>query len=551
MSNSEKDTLLGKGAVNERTAPVSVPTLARQNSQVYGSYGSVRSEKEGSSVSPAVVSSTPMHGREIILRNGEQRSPRTYHAAGRTHSQLTVGPGTPTVEVEGAGFAANQNNGSPTSSPAPSPTMAAQQATPVIMSRNHPQFHRKAYYEAGVKHARETGETDTEIGAFDHLLDQPVAAESLQEAVHNQINWIDTFFFHKDPKKKEGASSASIIFTIWTTMCGSTMLTLPWAFNQAGFLMSLIVFFAGFCVSLYTCRMIYVQSVKLNETNFFKVIWRMSPLVEAIAQWTSTLVLVVALMSYHKYSTQSILGLSDTSWKFFSDFYVALAVAVLQFVFSFIRNLEPLFKMSTFSIVFVLFNMTFIIVKSAQVWNDPSLCPAGMEDGSDNTSASGSLSVDEDGTLSSILLQHAHVHTVDNFKLYKDTWPQFASVLCLSFFLHNLICPVLETSANPGKAGRDHLLGYIGTAICYILPGLSAVFGYRHCAGTIESNFIDKKMFATDDYFAFVCRICVLMQNCMVYPLLIYLCRTQVFDFFRDSKIIRPTLGMSAVCASH
>eukprot|EP01061_Rhynchopus_euleeides_P016166 TRINITY_DN27369_c0_g1_i1.p1 TRINITY_DN27369_c0_g1~~TRINITY_DN27369_c0_g1_i1.p1 ORF type:complete len:518 (+),score=207.59 TRINITY_DN27369_c0_g1_i1:131-1555(+) len=394
-----------------------------------------------------------------------------------------------------------------------------------------------------VKHARQTGETDTEMGAFDHLLDQPMELETLQTAVHFQIEWIDAFFFHKDPaERKKGASSASIIFTIWTTMCGSTMLTLPWAFNQAGFLMSLIVFFGGFFVSLYTCRMIYVQSQRMKETDYFKIVYRMSPVVEKVAQWTSTLVLVVALMSYHKYSTQSILGLSSSDSKYYSDFYVATGVALLQFSISFVKNLDPLFKMSTFSIVFVLFNMVFIIFKSGQVWYDPDkYCPAV-----DNTTApSDNMSADWTWDVPSLM----EVHTVDNFKLYRNTWPQFASVLCLSFFLHNLICPVLQTSGNPSKAGRDHILGYSGTAVCYILPGLSALFGYRHCQGDIQSNFLDTKMFPTDDYFAFVCRICVLFQNCMVYPLLVFICRSQVFDFFRDSPYLRHTKVNSAIVA--
>eukprot|EP01064_Diplonema_japonicum_P007824 TRINITY_DN15455_c0_g1_i1.p1 TRINITY_DN15455_c0_g1~~TRINITY_DN15455_c0_g1_i1.p1 ORF type:complete len:595 (+),score=91.76 TRINITY_DN15455_c0_g1_i1:37-1821(+) len=473
--------------------PVPVPHANRMPSSgslgagSYGSYSYSRSPPTGGfTKSPNAA----LHGKVVLTKQ-----PST--------SSLKNTPSSPGRE------GGRESAPSPTPSPGPDPSLSVNDPTPMLMSRSHPQFHRKAYYEAIVKNARQIGETESQAGAFDHLLDQPIGAHegfvSLEDAVQYQIVWLSSFF--RNPLEEgaaRGGGSLSIIFTIWTTMCGSTMLSLPWAFAQAGFLMSLVVFFGGFFVSLYTCRMIYKQSRHLGESDYFKIIKQMSPLVEAISTWTSTLVLVVALMSYHIYATQSITGcFSPSAPGWINKTTVAFLLAGLQFLISFIKNLDPLFKMSTFAIFFVLFNMSFIIVKSINHIGDRSCGTDGSED-----------------------------EGVDNLSMYSSTWPKFAAVLCLSFFLHNLICPILSTASNKASEGRDMILGYSGTALCYLMPGLTSLLGYRYC--NVSQNFLDSDMFPHDDYYALVARICVVMQNCMVYPLLVFICRSQVKIFFNQ-----------------
>ena len=560
MSSSERVPILGADANAVGTAPVPMPSQRSAPQNTYGSYGSRRSADDSglagsqARASPALAS-TPQIGREVLMGGA---GPRVTGSSGAGGSQLATAGRSPRKNLNLNGTVGSvEAGGSDAGGDAASDALASphSQPTPMIMSRTHPQYHRKAYIEAGVKFAREKGETQSQAGAFDHLLDyRNLDFENMEEALVDQMDWIDHFFFKKakDSRSKK-SSSASIIFTIWTTMCGSTMLTLPWAFAEAGFMMSLIVFFGGFCVSLYTCRMIYVQSLRMQEKEYFRIIRKMSPIIEVGAQWTSTLVLVVALMSYHKYATQCILGLTSTRNEFLQNSYVAITFGVVQFFISFVKNLGPLFKLSTFSIVFVLFNMSFIVIKSIQVANDSSLCPNTVTTPSPPINST--LEFEEYSFGADVfydwdegVVYGASPHK-NGFSLYKSTWPRFAAVLCLSFFLHNLICPILDNSASPGKAARDHFLGYAGTALCYMLPGLSALFGYRNCLeGSVLSNFLDPKMFPADDYFAFVCRICVLMQNSMVYPLLTYLCRSQVFEFFRDSPYLNHTRTNSAVC---
>ena len=475
-----------------RSAVQQIPAAQRQLSQT--SMGSLSMRR--SSPQAGDFGKSPMvHGRIVLSK----------HPSSGTMPTGQLPPPSPSGETP-TGILDSKETASPPESPK---QYCEDTHTPMLMGRSHPQWNRKAYYEAGVKYARQTGETDEDATAFDHLLEQPIEDHehltTVDDAVFYQIVWLDSFLNNQSGVK--GGGSISIIFTIWTTMCGSTMLSLPWAFGQAGFLMSLVVFVGGFCVSLYTVRMIFLQAKVLKEKDYFSVLRRMSPLVEVIATWTSTLVLIVALMSYHIYATQSVVGcFKKDSSSFISKFNIALLIAGIEWVVSFVKNLEPLFKASTFAIVFVLFNMSFIIIKSIMAFNSDT-CPS--------SSSSSTGSEDSD---------------VDNFAMYTSTWPQLASVLCLSFFLHNLICPILGSSKNPDKNGRDMFLGYFGTAMCYLAPGLMSIAGFRHCP--IEQNFLE--MFPYDDKFALIARISVVFQICMVYPLLVFLCRSQIFTFYKS-----------------
>ena len=51
-------------------------------------------------------------------------------------------------------------------------------------------------------------------------------------------------------------SSFVTAFSTCNAMLGSTLVTLPWAFQQAGWLFSIILSFTTVCISTYTCSII-------------------------------------------------------------------------------------------------------------------------------------------------------------------------------------------------------------------------------------------------------------------------------------------------------
>ena len=51
-------------------------------------------------------------------------------------------------------------------------------------------------------------------------------------------------------------SSVVTIFSCWNTMLGTAIVALPWAFQQSGFSIGLLITISSFLVSFYTCRLI-------------------------------------------------------------------------------------------------------------------------------------------------------------------------------------------------------------------------------------------------------------------------------------------------------
>ena len=58
----------------------------------------------------------------------------------------------------------------------------------------------------------------------------------------------------KEPGEKH--NSYVIIFSIWNTMIGTAVVCLPWAFQQAGFLLASCICFTSYLVSFYTTKLI-------------------------------------------------------------------------------------------------------------------------------------------------------------------------------------------------------------------------------------------------------------------------------------------------------
>lgn len=70
-------------------------------------------------------------------------------------------------------------------------------------------------------------------------------------------------FEPKEPGAAEDkVGSMVIIFSIWNTMAGSAIVSLPWAFQTSGLLLGIIISFVSFLVSYYTCYLIVLTAKK-------------------------------------------------------------------------------------------------------------------------------------------------------------------------------------------------------------------------------------------------------------------------------------------------
>lgn len=74
-----------------------------------------------------------------------------------------------------------------------------------------------------------------------------------------------------EPGAGQQAGSAGIIFTLWNTMMGSTLLVMPYTFQQAGWLLAMVLSILCAIISHYTCALIlrYAQGMMADPSAEF------------------------------------------------------------------------------------------------------------------------------------------------------------------------------------------------------------------------------------------------------------------------------------------
>jgi len=70
--------------------------------------------------------------------------------------------------------------------------------------------------------------------------------------------------------------------------------------------------------------------------------------------------------------------------------------------------------------------------------------------------------------------------------LFNLNFAPLAGDLCTGYFLHTCALPVLRSSSNPKKSGRDLFIGYFLVYVSYSIVGL---FGYIGFMGTNYSDY--------------------------------------------------------------
>lgn len=115
---------------------------------------------------------------------------------------------------------------------------------PVLSPRpDHNQYNRYKYYSAlrtGYKHLAPAAADESFLQMPLHIIDS------------NLFLLMNPF----DVKKEGKASSIVIVFSCWKTMMGSAVVSMPWAFQQSGMGLGMIISFISFVISYYTCYLI-------------------------------------------------------------------------------------------------------------------------------------------------------------------------------------------------------------------------------------------------------------------------------------------------------
>jgi len=341
------------------------------------------------------------------------------------------------------------------------------------------------------------------------------------------------------PPATKGSGSAALVFVLWNTMMGSTLLVMPSCFRESGWLLGLVLAVLCAGVSQYTCGVVLLHGMRLPDPQA-----EVADLAHAYLGrygWGATLFASVgvcfgAACAMHGYLATSLndllvdsreqggLGLAS-AWTSLSPnpkgVAAALVLALLLPLCS-LRSMALLARLNGVGIACLFLILAFIGASAVANGLAPeALAPASL--------AQPSLKV--------------------------------LGTLALSFFIHSIAITIFRAAATPAHNARNLGAAYALVLLTYVSVGVSA----NLCpplgdpasleSAAARNSFLSVRQPPSLATPLLVARFAVVLQCVTVYPVLVYAIRTQTFCalVYRDPYPgALPVLGLNAIvlCAT-
>lgn len=173
---------------------------------------------------------------------------------------------------------------------------------------------------------------------------------------------------------KSGQSSRATVFSIWNTMIGSTILSIPWGLQQSGLLLGssnvyLVIIVLVGLLSCYTCWLTVKHSFARNLEDIIELVEKMwGKPGKIITLIFSCAVLVGAGMAYNILMNSAFFRILDglciwmsgdkigtlADWGSFSDKYTSLILYGLLVYLSTFKNKSTYIKLNSLGLIFVI-----------------------------------------------------------------------------------------------------------------------------------------------------------------------------------------------------
>ena len=305
--------------------------------------------------------------------------------------------------------------------------------------------------------------------------------------------------------------SIKTIFSIANTMVGSAIVVFPLIFSTSGLLTSLIVLCFVGAISCKTC-LLEIIHFKMSEMDFPDAIKRILGRKWFLAySLCSVLLLYVTgviyfilicnmLYPFLKYVVNSagvsIAPIDSIDFSQFSFQYTGIIMIFLCFFLFSLKDLKVILKLGQYGIIAIIVFIVYMIVRGFMNISNVNL---------------------------------------DTVKIFTSDVANLCGVFALSFFVHNIIIPIMKNNREEKKNNRDVVLGYGMTAGVYIIIGF---FGTFAIAGI---DLGGKKANTVLEYFnpdagTAIIEILLFMQLLSVEPILWYVARSQFFNLIYKNE---------------
>ena len=350
-------------------------------------------------------------------------------------------------------------------------------------------------------------------------------------------------FFSILPFEEAGDTQHSIItiFSIWNTMLGTAILSMPWALYQAGFLLGLFLMLGMAALAFYTAYRVVQSpkgltiSVEAEFSDVCRYFWGRPG--EVVGVVFSMVVLLGGVVVYwvlmsnflfytgrvvyetlQKNSSEIVILKNSTlkcdvlcatasvaevdvapanEWERWWKIDLSVPFYLIILAYPLLNFKTPTFftKLNGLGTISVTFLCIFVVVKAAECgWH-------------------------LDLTLPSWDPNYIRLAAWRSF-------PALTGTLGLSYFIHNCILTILRSNRRPENNVRDLSVAYILVCATYVFIAVTMFVSFPLPKSCIADNLLNN--FGAGDLLSAVARVFLLFQMLAVYPLLMYLIRAQL-----------------------
>lgn len=356
------------------------------------------------------------------------------------------------------------------------------------------------------------------------------------------------------------------IFSLWNTMMGTSLLSMPWAINQAGFVcgISFLLFMAA--LMLYTSyRILYTLKGFKSDSEVveFSDVCR-----HYLGRWAEWIAFGSSILT--------LLGGMIVYWILISNFLYNIVTFIYHHVRGDFDNEgdstgpicpsnmtrhhtnytnstdsgEKMFfriwdQQKTVPLLLIVIIMPLLNFKSPTFFT--------------KFNALGTISVTylvcfamKNAISWGIHLDFHDVSSPVYVYEFKTTFPALTGVAALAYFVQNCVISITRTAKHPEHIVRDLVIAYCLVAVTYVYMGVLVYVSFNLNKNCLEDNFLNN--LSDSNIMAFIARVGLFFQMLCVFPLLVFICRVQFMNSLFGSvwpglrHIISLNTVLVAVC---
>ncbi|XP_076815257.1 neutral amino acid transporter 9-like isoform X2 [Clavelina lepadiformis] len=330
-------------------------------------------------------------------------------------------------------------------------------------------------------------------------------------------------------------NSAVTIFSFWNMLMGTSLLSMPWAFQQAGMAQGIIVQVVMCGLAVYTAYLLLIASEKLTDPVTKKAPEYTEMCRNLVGRWAewlnilaSTVILASALIVYWILMVELLYNAVNSVYYFAGGLNNIHHSNVTNLTGEF-DNERCMVQEKTFSwwnknltvpLLFIPIFLPILLLKKMSFFA--------------KLGALGALSVF--ALMSIVFVKYVQWGWNADFANTKNkhyipqilgSFPSLSGLLGMAYFIHNSVTTIFKHNRNQGNNVRDLKIAYMLVLITYMFIGLGVYLTFPLQKSCIKQNFLENLPW--NDYLSLAVQVLLFLRMVTVYPIVAYILRVQIF----------------------